>query len=202
MKRAALLISILFHPLLMTTYMFTVFAVYMPGWFLPIRPSIMFIFLIFALTFVLPALNFTFFRLNGTIHDFNLINVRERRLPFVLIALLYTGVTLMFYLKFPVPNVLKLLLVINVLVVIATVITFFYKVSIHSLSMWAMVGIFLFLTKATNSSLFLFPLIITIMLAGLVMSSRLQLNAHTPREVMVGSSLGLFIGFSGMIIFF
>ena len=202
MKQAALFVSIVFHPLLMTTYLFILFSLFVPGWFLPIRPSAMFIFLIFALTFILPALNFAFFRVNGRIRDLNLVNAHDRRLPFVLISLLYAGVTLMFYWKFPVPNILRLLMIINALIVIATVITFFYKVSIHSLAMWAMVGIFLFLEKATNSGIFLYLLVVIILFAGVVMSSRLLLNAHTPREVMIGSTLGLIIGFTGMAILF
>lgn len=202
MRRAALFISALFHPILMTTYLFTLFAVFVPGWFLPIRPSAMFIFLIFALTFILPALNFALFKVNGTIRDFTMADARDRRLPFVVTSLLYIGITLMFYWKFPVPNILKLLLIVNVMMVVATAITFFYKVSIHSLGMWAMTGIFLFLGKAMNSNAFIYPMVALILLAGMVMSARLLLNAHTPREVMVGSTLGLLLGFAGMTILF
>jgi membrane-associated phospholipid phosphatase len=41
-----------------------------------------------------------------------------------------------------------------------------------------------------------------IVIAGLVMSSRLQLDAHSPREVMVGSIVGLATSVTGMLILF
>jgi membrane-associated phospholipid phosphatase len=198
-KRAAHVISILFHPVLMTTYLFILFAVFVPGWFLPLRPSVTFIFLIFALTFILPVLNFILFKVKGTIRDFNLTNARDRRLPFVMVSLLYIGITGMFYWKFPVPNILKLLLIVNILMIVATTITFFYKISIHSVGMWALAGIFLYLGKAMNASIFVYLLAALVLLCGVVMSSRLLLNAHTPREVLVGSTVGLLIGFAGMV---
>ena len=185
----------------MTTYLFVILAVYIPGWFLPIRPSALFLFLIFALTFILPALNFVLFKVNGTIRDFYMTDMRQRRLPFLMTSLMYAGIALMFYWKFPVPNAVKLFLLITVLMLVATTITFFYKISVHSMAQWAMVGIFLFLNKITNAG-FLYPMAALILVAGVVMSARLYLNAHTLREVMLGGTLGLVIGCGGMILLF
>lgn len=63
------------------------------------------------------------------------------------------------------------------------------------------VGILLPLNKISNG-LFLIPTVTFIVLAGLVMSSRLILNAHTPREILVGSLLGFGVGFAGILILF
>ena len=87
------------------------------------------------------------------------------------------------------------------MIVSSASITLFYKVSIHSAAIWGIVGILLPLNKVADG-LLLIPTVILIVAAGLVMSSRLMLNAHTPREVLVGSLLGFGVGFSGIAILF
>lgn len=125
----------------------------------------------------------------------------QRILPFIFVSILYGVVTLMFYWKFPVPNVLKLLIIITMMVVFATVITFFVKVSVHSLSIWGTIGMLLPLNSVSEGAL-LIPTVVIILIAGVVMSSRLKLNVHTPREVLVGGVSGFAIGFAGMILLF
>jgi membrane-associated phospholipid phosphatase len=86
--------------------------------------------------------------------------------------------------------------------VVATLFTLFYKVSIHTLGVTGILGILLPLNKvAENNSLFI-PTLVLIVIAGLVMSARLQLNSHTPREVLIGAVTGFAVGFFGMIILF
>lgn len=94
------------------------------------------------------------------------------------------------------------MLLVTLLVVVGTLITFFYKVSIHSLAMWGGIGIIIPLNKAMEQSYLLWPTAGIIIAAGLVMSARLYLDAHTPRQVMVGGLVGFGIGFLGMIFLF
>lgn len=111
----------------------------------------------------------------------------------------------MFHYKFNVglgDNVFKLMLIIDGLVLISTLITFFYKLSIHSVAICGLLGIIMPLNKVAEGNQLLFSTILLILLAGIVMSSRLQLNAHTPREILIGSVTGLLTGFLGMIILF
>lgn len=89
------------------------------------------------------------------------------------------------------------MLVIALLAVTGTVCTFFFKVSIHSLGWAGLVGIVLPLNNATNGTLLL-PTAVLIVIAGVVMSARLKLNVHTPKEVMVGGLAGFAIGLAGM----
>jgi len=58
------------------------------------------------------------------------------------------------------------------------------------------------LNQVTEQMSLLWPTAFTILATGLVMSSRLLLDAHTPREVMYGSVVGFVVGFFGMIILF
>jgi membrane-associated phospholipid phosphatase len=200
-KGVAKIISIVFHPLLMTTYLFLLFSFYVPIILQPIRPSLGFIGLIFLMTFVLPALNFLFFKATGTVENLSMPERKQRTLPFLFISILYCVVTFLFYWKVKVPNVTFTLMIISFLVVIAAVITLFYKVSIHSAAIWGIIGILLPLNKV-SSGVLLVPTVVLIAAAGLVMSSRLMLNAHTPREVLTGSVLGFAVGFTGIVILF
>lgn len=94
------------------------------------------------------------------------------------------------------------MIIITSLVIVSAVVTVFYKVSIHSLALWGGVGILFPLNKAIDSSELLWPTVGVVICAGLVMSSRLQLNAHVPREILIGSLLGFALGFGGMVILF
>lgn len=201
MKKAAQVISVVFHPLLMTTYLFGVLTIYLPSMLLPVRSSLWLVFLVFLMTFILPALNFLFFRLSGTIRDLSLVQRKDRVLPFVFITILYCVVTYMFYWKFPVPNLLKMMLIVTLMVIMSTILTLFYKVSVHAVAIWGILGIMLPLNKAAEGAL-LYPLSIGLVIAGIVMSSRLLLDVHAPREIMVGGLLGFVIGFGGMMVLF
>ncbi len=94
------------------------------------------------------------------------------------------------------------MVIVSSMVVFATLVTFFYKISVHSLAMWGAIGMMLPLNKVSEENTLLIPTILVIIVAGLVMSSRLALNAHHPREILAGSLAGFAIGFFGMILLF
>lgn len=164
------------------------------------RPILAFI---FCFTFILPAVNILIFKIFGTISNYTMDSRRERLVPFVAISVIYIVMTFLFYYRLPFSsNFSNLMLLVTMLVVAGTVITFFYKVSIHSLAMWGGVGILVPLNKAMEQSYLLWPTAGIIVAAGLVMSARLYLDAHTPRQVMIGGLVGFGIGFLGMIFLF
>jgi membrane-associated phospholipid phosphatase len=99
-------------------------------------------------------------------------------------------------------NLLKILIIIDALVLISAVATLFLKVSVHSLGMCGMIGILLPLNKISEDGALFYPTIVAVLLAGIVMSSRLQLNAHTPTEVGVGGALGFATSFVMMYALF
>lgn len=126
---------------------------------------------------------------------------RERIVPFIFISLMYSFVAFVFFYKLPFSSSFnKLMAVSAALVVVATVITLFYKVSVHSLGWGGFLGIILPLI--TFSPSLLFPAATAVVIAGLVISSRLLLNVHTPRETFIGVLAGLITGYGGMILLF
>ena len=63
-------------------------------------------------------------------------------------------------------------------------------------------GILLPLNQQSDNQVLFWVTIGVVLLAGVVMSARLQLHAHTPRQVLVGALTGLLIGFFGVILQF
>jgi len=186
----------------MTTWLFILLSLFFPIIFQPMYPTPRFIFLIFLMTFLLPSVNFFFFRITGTIKDMNMINRSERILPFSFVTILYCVVTFMFYWKFPAMNMLKLMIIITTMVLASTIVTFFYKISVHSVAICGIIGILLPLNNVSDQGLLLYPTVGSLVIAGVVMSSRLQLNAHVLREVLLGGLMGFAIGLGGMIVLF
>ena len=207
MIAAARIVSFVFHPLLIATYMFSLFAYTFPLAFDPLKEETAwnFVFLIFCVTFLMPVLNIGLFKTFGSIRTFAMEERQERILPFTFITILYIVVTYLFYSRTRIAlndNLLKFLIIIDALVLVATITTYFYKVSVHSIAIWGFIGILFPLNKATDNGVFFYPTIIAVALAGIVVSARLALQVHTPREVGVGAMLGFATGFAGMILLF
>ncbi len=200
-------LSYLFHPLLIATWLFGLLAGFFPPALYPIKIETQPYFVVFiaVLTFVLPAINLLFFKQFGVIRSLEMTDRTERLKPFLFITLIYLACTFVFYFKTRIglhDSVFKLLLIIDSLVVASLVITVVYKISIHSLAICGVLGMLLPLTKAAEDGSLFVPFLLTLILAGLIMSARLKLQAHTPRQVMIGAFTGFGIGFTGMIILF
>jgi hypothetical protein len=143
------------------------------------------------------------FRYFGTISSFYLNNRAERLVPFMAISAIYLVMTFLFFNKLPISiNFNKLISIIAALVVISTIITFFYKVSVHSLAICGMVGMITPLNKAVENEILLVPTMVVIFISGIVMSARLYLNAHTLNEVLFGALIGFITGLAGIMILF
>lgn len=204
MRVAAKIISALFHPLLLTSYLVLLLGTYFPSMLMIAPQSFRVILLfVFCFTFIFPVINLIIFKNFGTISTFTMVSRRERIIPFVAISLIYIVTTFLFYIKLSFSqNFNNLILIVTLLVVVSTILTFFQKVSVHSLAIWGGIGILLPLNKALEQSFLLWPTALAIVAAGAVMSSRLYLNAHTPRQILIGSLAGFAIGFFGIIILF
>ncbi|HEX5170284.1 MAG TPA: PA-phosphatase [Cyclobacteriaceae bacterium] len=207
MNLLARFISVLFHPLMMATYLCAILMLTYPPALDPVRAEIFsgFLLLIFFVTFLLPAINIGIFRFFGTIPSVMMTERRDRIIPFVFILLFYVMMTALFYWKFHIgfrDNVFKFLIIIDLLVIASTLITFFYKVSVHAIGICGLLGILVPLNKISEDHNLFYPTIGLIVAAGGVMSARLYLNVHTLREVMIGAMVGFVISFVSVIVFF
>jgi membrane-associated phospholipid phosphatase len=204
---AARIISIVFHPLLLATYWFAFLAMVMPAGLEPFKEEAhaKFVFLIFIITFFIPLLAVGLFKTMNLVSSLMMQDRRERLVPFVFITFLYILITYLFYSQYRISlhdNVLRFMIIIDALVLVATIATFFYKLSVHSLAAWGLVGMLLTLSNIQEDGLLIYPMLATIVLAGTVMSARLQLGAHTLREVITGSVLGFAVSFVSVLLLF
>jgi membrane-associated phospholipid phosphatase len=201
-RTAAKIISIVFHPLLMATYLIIVLGKFFPAMLIIGSDHLWLITsFVFGFTFVVPAVNLLLFRYLGSIQSLYFETRQERVLPFIFISLMYSLVAFLFYYKLPFSaNFNKLMLIVAALVVVATFITFFYKVSVHSLALGGFIGILFPLIRF--SATLLLPTTFIVAVTGVVISSRLMLGAHTPRETLIGSLAGILTGYGGMLLLF
>jgi len=203
MTIASRLLSYIFHPLLFVTYLVLMLCMFMPTFLLIPSGSVWkFAGFVAIITFIFPAANLAMLKAFGSIPSLELRERKDRILPFLMITIFYAVVSAMFFLKVSVNvNFNKIMMLATTLVAVATVITFFFKISVHSLAMGGAIGILLPLNKVADGKL-IFVTAAIFALAGLVMSARLYLQAHTQREVFYGAIAGLVVGFTGMILLF
>ncbi|MEO9965869.1 MAG: PA-phosphatase [Reichenbachiella sp.] len=192
-------ISYLFHPLLMPTMTFLILYRFMPEIIKPL--TIVTLPFLFITTFMIPVLSISVLKFSGHISNFSLDKREERIMPFFFVSIFYGLTAYLFVFKIQVNDVIAtLLLATSVLVVLLTVITLWFKISIHAAGISGVVGFFIAFGLRYPDSQALYPLMFLTIAAGLVMSARLQLNAHTPQEIIAGLLVGLSICSGAMFI--
>ncbi len=89
----------------------------------------------------------------------------------------------------------------TLLIAILTLITFWYKISIHSAGIWGAAGYLAAIVVKGHQSDVLLPLILTFLVAGAVGSARMYLNLHTLKQVIFGAITGFAVSFLSLYIF-
>jgi hypothetical protein len=191
------IISIIFHPLLMPVYGLSIIF-YAPTLFgyLPFEVKKIMLLVILVNNVFLPIALMPFLYNRKVISTWTLDDRKERRIPLLLTTILY-GTTCYIIFKFPIPFFLKSFIYASFFIsLLATVINFWWKISLHAVGAGALLAIVLYLSVRMNAPLDWY-LVSVILAAGLVMSSRLKLNYHNPQQVW----LGFLSGFLGVIVF-
>ena len=185
-------VSIVFHPLFMPIYgIIIIFSAptlfgYLPG---PIKKLILLIVLINNV--LLPLSIMPYLRYRNFITSWSIENRSERMIPMFIVSILYAATSFLI-IRYPVPVFIKtFILGVFIISLLLTALNMWWKISIHSAASGAIAALVLVLSFKMNSPL-LWPLMIVIISAGLVLSSRLKLNAHNPSEVWSGFFLGYF----------
>lgn len=199
-RSAANVISIVFHPLFLATYLFALVIFIDPMIALP--PGYnklaqwLIVLVVWITTFVIPALSIVMLKFTGTIRSLHLKDRRERLVPFFYITVFYGFTAYYFSSQMIVSRLTEGIFILTaVSIFIGAVITIFWKISIHGLGIGGVVGILLVLAVSIPESSIGYALFASFLVAGLVISARLRLNAHTPAQVYAGFVLGLFISF-------
>ncbi len=200
-RKLAHAFSYTFHPLLMTSV--AVFVLFNSGHYLSvvnagIRDTIFSIF--FILTFLLPALFIPvlyYFRLISKLE----IDLRkERLLPLISTTVIYSlAYYFMQRISMP-PILLKIIFSSIVVLLVCTVATFFWKISLHSAGLGGLFGFVIYIGINNNLNVLLVGFII-ILVSGFVGSSRLYLTRHNQWQIYGGYLAGVIAVYLTMIFY-
>jgi hypothetical protein len=191
-RNTALLISALFNPYFIPTFGFLIVLSYKSGLELYSSKLIgILLGIVFITSCILPVIFSMLMQFSTKKNQDNKIN-NERIIPSVFSAFsLFLGAQLMG--KLPVPHVFQLFLLGSCLLLIALFLTTIKgKLSTHSASLGALLGTLLALTFKYGMNL-QWSIIATILISGIVGSSRIYLKKKNPIQVYLGYTMGILI---------
>jgi hypothetical protein len=200
MDKTARIISVLFHPLIMPSLGFLMLfnsGTYLA--YLPYDYKKMILLIVILCTFIIPLSMIPFFLYQKLIFDINLSKVRERYIPLVISFLLYLFCYFLLK-KVPIPpeyHAFCLGCAASVFIVLLVISK--WKISLHMVGIGGLAGLITYLIIHMQVNLE-FYLILTILVAGLIGTARLILNAHKPFEIYTGFLAGFVIVASTMFI--
>jgi hypothetical protein len=187
----AKIVSVVFHPLLMPLYgMLIIFSAPTLLGYLPFPVKRLLVIIILINNVILPASLLPFFKYRHVITSWSIDIRSERIIPLLITTLLYASTTYIIQ-HLPVPVFIKsFILAAFLLSLVVTVITFWWKISLHSVGAGAMIGLVLILSFKMYTPL-VWYLVSAVVTAGILLSSRLSLNMHSPPQVWAGFLTGL-----------
>ncbi|MCY7357082.1 MAG: hypothetical protein LH609_06365 [Rudanella sp.] len=149
-------------------------------------------------TFGIPSIFIYYLFKSGYIPSLYLDNRLDRRLPYFVTGIIYSALTFLFATRMQLvsetsPEITVLLGSITLSILIVGIISLYWKISAHSVGIGGVLGTLIAITLKCGETDLIFFLALFMGLAGLIMSARLHLNAHTLMQVNMGLLLGIFI---------
>ncbi|SEJ53356.1 hypothetical protein SAMN04487995_5114 [Dyadobacter koreensis] len=209
--RIATFLSVVFHPLIVTTYLFGVLFLITPDLIgvsaLELTGIGSLLLLIFLNTFVAPTIIIYYFYRLGIVSTLHVDSLRERRLPYLACAIIYAIATYLFGWQLqPIaelaPQIAILLGSVTVSMIAIALVSLSWKISAHATGMGGAIGIITGMIIRFDEQLLLIPLLIIVLISGFLLSARLYLNAHTPAQIIAGLACGLTISSLTVYFFF
>jgi hypothetical protein len=208
MRLTAQIISVIFHPLIILTYMLILLLLVNPYLFgvNSVSESSGFILRVFFTTFFLPAIAIFLMQKLEFIQHLDMRDKQERIGPFIATGVFYLWVFRSVLEDSNIPTAFLIAVLGSTLVLfICFLINLFFKISLHAAGMGGLVGMVLIIMWLYSHGSFVVNLpvlgwsevsinlllMICLVLAGFVGTARLHLNAHTPRELYAGFMVGL-----------
>lgn len=206
-KTIAHIISIIFHPLLMLTYMLVLLMMINPYLFgvhnvSGNTPLILFVFLS---TFIIPGFAVVLMKQIGFIESIQMHDRLERTGPYIITGIFYLWMFKNFLENPNIPSAYTIFVLGSTIgLFLAFFINIFSKISAHAVGMGGLVGMVLISLFKFSYNDFIIDipimglmrcnmntlLMTVIIIAGVVGSARLVLNAHEPRDLYGGYLIG------------
>lgn len=193
MRWIAHILSVVFHPLFVPTYMLLVAISANPSTFQFIDndPVIMLVTVVVN-TIILPAAAIGIMKPLGFIRSFQMHERTDRIIPFVAGLFFYIWTVVVFVKQgnTPVLFTAPLAGMLTALILSFLINVLFIKISLHAVAMGVAVSYFITMVPIAEKNVFPF-VVLTILVAGLVGSARLLLKAHDHDEVYLGYLIGM-----------
>ncbi|MFN4085449.1 MAG: hypothetical protein ACK4LB_05855 [Spirosomataceae bacterium] len=195
-RSLAQFVSVVFHPLFMPSALFAILLYGAPEvlGLENIQGKTMLMGFIFVYTTVFPALLIGWMARQGLIQSIQLKQLKDRGLPYVSTALLYAffavfigyQTRLMWYAAWMLGGTATVIACLGI-------ISLKWQISAHAAGIGGVIGVLGWINLLIDHPLIWIIWLISLPIAGLVMSARLSLNAHTPAQVWAGGFLGLVV---------
>jgi hypothetical protein len=191
-RKLALLLSVVFQPLLMPSLVFGLLFFAVPqASSIPESFKVRLFYLIVTSTLLIPMVLMLGLRWSGMVKSLHFEDKSDRRTPFVLVTLFYLLTTYFLKEKTELDPILwQGMGIITFSVALLTGITYFWKMSAHTTGIGGVLGVLGILGIYFPSLDLAYLLVAALLLGGLVASARLYLDAHSPAEVYVGLLVG------------
>lgn len=199
--KLAKFISYLFHPITFPIIGSFIYFLLVPSYIF--KPQeYQFLIVIFVGTYIFPIATLALMKSFRMISSYDIDSISERKFPILLfIAIAYIIANWLY--KTGIVDMLSLLFYgYSIGLLIAYILLYFkFKLSLHTSASSGLIGFFICFSHYYNQNVLLLIMIMVLM-AGIIGSSRLKLGAHTLKEVFWGFILGIltqFIAYYGYI---
>ncbi len=213
LRSIAYVVSVIFHPLLILTYMLILLLLINPYLFgvsdISEPSSKLLVLRIFLSSFFIPFFSISMLRFLGMIESMEMKDKQERIGPYIITGLFYTWIFWNAFNSQQIPTAYAMFVLGSVIgLFLAFIINIFTKISAHAVGMGGLVGMvlitmfmFSYVTDSFTINFWVIGavqmnmtmlLMVVLILAGLVGSSRLILKAHEPADLYGGYLVGLF----------
>ena len=195
------LISILLHPMFMPLLALHLTLLVLPSLAFTLSHNLLLIYgIIIFSTMVLPLVSIFWLMRKGKVSSLEMSNHKERSLPlFKAVIWMSFGYYLLQNLLFYTPILKAELLGAIIIILIAAIISKFWKISLHLLGIGGVVGVFIALQIMHAD--FLYLLLLFILLSGLLGVARIKQKAHNYAQVYSGFLVGLSVELITLLVY-
>ena len=202
----AYFVSVVFHPLLILTYMLILLLLVNPYLFgaSAAEGRDVLVLVVFLSTFVIPAFSVFMMKALGLVNSFELKTKQERIGPYIITGVFYLWVFRNLLENPDIPLAFKIFaLGATIALFVAFFINIFSKVSMHAVGMGGLLGMVVITLLYFSYSTFMINignigiqmsmhtmLMLAILFCGVVCTARLFLGAHHPRDIYGGFVVG------------
>ncbi|MDB4126777.1 hypothetical protein N9580_02085 [Flavobacteriales bacterium] len=195
------LISVILHPMFMPILALHLTLLVLPSLAFTLSQNLLLIYgiLIFS-TMFLPLISIFWLMQKGKVSSLEMSNHKERSLPlFKTVIWMSFGYYLLQNLLFYTPILKAELLGAILIILLAAIISKFWKISLHLLGIGGVVGVFIALQIMHGD--FLYLLLLFILLSGLLGVARIKQKAHNYAQVYAGFLVGLSVELITLLVY-